>query len=103
MRTLRMRLLTTLAMVALVATACSSSPSPSAEPSSTAPVAEPSFTAPSESEPVHEEEPTIAFTAASATITVDGDSSDWSAIEGATVNMEQLRLENLTPEGAAEI
>ena len=103
MRTWRMRLLTTLAMTALVATACTSSPSPSAEPSSTAPVAEPSFTAPSESEPGHGEEPMIAFTAASATITVDGDTSDWSAIEGATVMVEQIRLDNLDPSVASEI
>ena len=45
----------------------------------------------------------IAFEAASATITVDGDASDWSAIEGATVNLEQIRLENLDPSQAAEI
>ncbi|MDH4335440.1 MAG: ethylbenzene dehydrogenase-related protein [Chloroflexota bacterium] len=45
----------------------------------------------------------ITFTAASATITVDGDASDWSAIEGATVNLEQLRLAGLNPSDAAEI
>ena len=39
----------------------------------------------------------IVFDAASATITVDGDSSDWDGIEGATVPMEQIRLENLDP------
>lgn len=103
MRTWRTRLLTTLAMTALVATACTSSPSASAEPSATEPLAEPSFTAPSESEPGHGEEPMIAFTAASATITVDGDTSDWSAIEGATVMVEQIRLDNLDPSVASEI
>ena len=103
MRTWRMRLLTTLAMTALVATACTSSPSASAEPSATEPLAGPSFTAPSESEPGHGEEPMIAFTAASATITVDGDISDWSAIEGATVMVEQIRLDNLDPSVASEI
>jgi hypothetical protein len=90
-------------MTALVATACTSSPSASAEPSATEPLAGPSFTAPSESEPGHGEEPMIAFTAASATITVDGDISDWSAIEGATVMVEQIRLDNLDPSVASEI
>jgi len=45
----------------------------------------------------------IAITAAAATITVDGDVSDWSAVEGTPVNLEQIRLANLTPEQAAEI
>jgi hypothetical protein len=45
----------------------------------------------------------IAFTAASATITVDGDTSDWNAIEGATVMVEQIRLDNLDPSVASEI
>ena len=101
MRTLKIRLLTTLATAALVATACTSSPS--AEPSSSEPLAEPSFTEPSASEPGHDGEPTIAFTAASATITVDGDTADWSAIEGATVMLEQIRLDNLDPSIASEI
>jgi len=105
MPSLRIRLIAGLAAAALVAAACSStSPSPTAEPSS---MAEPSFNPvsvePSASASIHEDEPAIFFTAASATITVDGDSSDWSAIEGATLNMEQLRLENLPPEVAAEI
>ncbi len=34
----------------------------------------------------------IAFDAASATITVDGDSSDWDAIEGVTVPLEQIEI-----------
>ena len=45
----------------------------------------------------------IAITAASATITVDGDTSDWEAIEGTVVNLEQIRLADLDPEQAAEI
>ncbi len=106
MRTFRIRLLTTLAMAALVTAACSTTtPSPSAEPSSNEPTVEPSFTVPTNapSESPHDGEPMIAFTAASATITVDGDSSDWSAIEGATVTLEQIRLDNLDPSVAAEI
>lgn len=45
----------------------------------------------------------IAFEAAAATIVVDGDTSDWDAIDGATVTLEQLRLENIEPSLAAEI
>ena len=45
----------------------------------------------------------IAITAASATITVDGDTSDWEAIEATVVNLEQIRLADLDPEQAAEI
>ena len=45
----------------------------------------------------------IAITAASATIAVDGDTSDWEAIEGTVVNLEQIRLADLDPEQAAEI
>lgn len=105
MSTFRIRLLAALAMAALVATACTSTtPSPSGEPSSAGPTAGPSFAeASATAEPGGSEEPAIAFTAASATITVDGDTSDWSDIEGATVNLEQIRLENLPPEVAAEI
>ncbi len=45
----------------------------------------------------------IAITATAATITVDGDVADWSAIPGTTVNLEQIRLDGLDPEQAAEI
>jgi hypothetical protein len=34
----------------------------------------------------------IAFNAASATITVDGDNSDWASIQGVTVPMEQIEI-----------
>jgi hypothetical protein len=104
MGTIRTRLLATLAVAALAATACTSTtPSPS-EPLSAGPSAGPSFAeASATAEPGHSEEPAIAFTAASATITVDGDASDWSDIDGATVNLEQIRLENLPPAVAAEI
>ncbi len=36
-------------------------------------------------------------------IAIDGDVSDWSAIKGATVKLEQIRLGNLPPSQAAEI
>jgi len=45
----------------------------------------------------------IAFEAAAATIAVDGDATDWAAIEGATITLEQLRLEGIDPSQAAEI
>lgn len=102
MRTLRIGLLATLAVVALVAAACTStSPSPSVEPSSNAPTVEPSSV--ESNAPSASAVPAIAFAAPSATITVDGDTSDWSAIEGATVTLEQIRLDNLDPAAAAEI
>ncbi|HKZ75461.1 MAG TPA: ethylbenzene dehydrogenase-related protein [Actinomycetota bacterium] len=105
MSTIRIRLLASLALAALVVTACTgTAPSPSGEPSSAEPTPGPSFAEASATEPPgHGEEPMIAFTAASATMTVDGDASDWSEIEGATVNLEQIRLENLPPAVAAEI
>ncbi len=40
---------------------------------------------------------TISIAATAATITVDGDTSDWSGIEGVTVSIEQLRLDDLDP------
>jgi hypothetical protein len=106
MGTVRIRLLATLALAALVATACTSTtPSASAGPSAGPSFAEASTTEGTghSEEPGHGDEPMIAFTAASATITVDGDTSDWSDIEGATVNLEQIRLENLPPAVAAEM
>ena len=39
----------------------------------------------------------IAVDAATATITVDGDDSDWSSIEGATVPLEQIDIDKLDP------
>ena len=39
----------------------------------------------------------LSFVATSATITVDGDTADWSGIAGVTVPMEQIRLDGLDP------
>ena len=39
----------------------------------------------------------LSFAASSATITVDGDTADWSGIDGVTVPMEQIRIEGLDP------
>ena len=87
MGTLRTRLLTALAVAGLILTTgtTTTAQDPSAEPSPGEQVA------------------TIAFEAASATIAVDGDATDWAAIEGATITLEQLRMENLEPSEAAEI
>ena len=83
MRTRRSRLLTAFAVTGLLATsaigASAQDPSPSGAPAG------------------------IAITAAPATITVDGDVADWSTIEATTVNLEQIRLDGLDPEQAAEI
>jgi len=108
METVRTRLLTTLAAAVLVVAACAGTPTPTAAPTAAptvAPTAAPTVapTAASTVAPSHEPGDVIAFDAATATITVDGDSSDWSAIEGATVNLEQIRLDNLDPSVAAEI
>lgn len=84
----RSRLLTALAVTALAGagTAGAAAQDPSAAPASGVP-------GPA----------AIGITAAAATIAVDGDVADWAAIQGATVNLEQIRLANLDPEQAAEI
>ena len=102
MGTLRTRLLAGIAIAGLAAAACTAAatPTPTEAPTvAPTPVPSPSA-APEEHEPGGD---VIAFEAASATIAVDGDTSDWSAIEGAMVKLEQIRLENLDPSQAAEI
>jgi len=107
MDTLRTRLLTALAITGLVVTACSgaATPAPTDAPTDapTSPPTAAPTTMPSMSEEPGHDEGEIVFDAAFATITVDGDDSDWSAIEGATVTLEQIRLEDLPPAVAAEI
>lgn len=77
-------LLAVLAVIALTASACGgeeeSPPTPTA--------AQPTVGAPGGK---------IAFTAASATITVDGDTSDGSGIPAVTVPMEQIRMDEIDP------
>jgi len=111
METVRTRLLTALAAAGLIAAACAGgvtitpAPTPAPTPPPTAPptpAATPAPT-PTASEPMDHEGEVIAFDAASATITVDGDNADWSAVEGATITLEQLRLEGIDPSQAAEI
>jgi len=103
---LRTRLLTALAVTGLVVAACTSTATPTPAPTETptaTPTPVPTATATPAPSPSHEPGGAIVFDAASATITVDGDASDWSAIEGATIKLEQLRLENIDPAQAAEI
>ena len=45
----------------------------------------------------------IAIDAAAASISVDGDASDWAAIAPTTITLEQIRLDGLPPEQAEEI
>jgi hypothetical protein len=105
MGTLRTRLLAGIAFAGLVAGACTGAATPTpTEAPTTAPTEAPTAAPTEASSPSQEPGGAkIAFEAASATITVDGDDSDWSAIEGATVNLEQLRLANLPSAVAAEI
>jgi ABC-type glycerol-3-phosphate transport system substrate-binding protein len=86
MSEIRTRLTVAFAIAALVTAACgtaaTTAPIGAATPS---PAAGESATAPPQGN-------AIAFEAASATIKVDGANTDWSAINGATVPLEQLRL-----------
>lgn len=85
-------LLVALAVVAVAAVACGddgeeeASPAPEATPTVEQPTPEPT-PEPQDTPPAAGE---IAFDAASATVTVDGDNSDWAGIEGATVPMRQF-------------
>lgn len=97
---MRKRLFTMLAAATsaiLIAAACggdddeeaTSTPEPTA-----APTAEP--TEADEEEEDHETSD-IMFEAASATITVDGDDSDWADIEAVTVPLEQIDVDKIPP------
>jgi len=105
MGTLRTRLLAGIAIAGLAAAACTAAATPTpTEAPTAAPTQAPTAAPTPMPSPSHEPGgDVIAFEAASATIAVDGDTSDWSAIEGATVKLEQIRLANLPPAQAAEI
>ena len=89
-------LLVAASLLALAAAACSGGDDDDPDPTATgAPVATdvPQPTtgpAPTTSPDISGAE--IAFDAASATITLDGNSTDWDAIEGATVTLKQFEL-----------
>jgi len=101
MRTVPTRIAAAFAIAALVVGACGAAASPTPPPT---PTIAPTVAATADAGP--SDPPAgngIAFDATTATIAVDGSDADWSAIEGATVTLEQLRLENLEPAEAAEI
>jgi len=87
---------TVLAIVAL-AMACGgddkkeSTPSPAAEASPT----EAAEVTPTEAGGVEISD--IAVDAATATITVDGDDSDWDSVEGSTIPLKQINVDELDP------
>ena len=54
-------------------------------------------------EPVATSTPGITFDAATAAITVDGDDADWSAVEGVTVPLKQIDIDELDPAQWAEL
>ncbi len=97
--------LAVLAVVALAAVACggddSDDETPTQGPSVTIQITQgtetPQATDTAPPSDVPGDGDSLSFLAASATITVDGDTSDWSAIDGVTVPMEQIRLDGLDP------
>jgi phage baseplate assembly protein gpV len=67
---------------------------PTSEPAVTVEAQE-TPTQPADDDHAHDDGEEISFDAASATITVDGDNSDWAGIEGTTIPLEQIEI----PEG----
>ncbi len=91
-------LLLAASVLAFGAAACGGDDDDDADPTATSETAatdvpEPTTGAEPTADDDHEGD--IAFDASSATITVDGDSADWAAIEGATVPLVQIEI----PEG----
>lgn len=88
-------LLTLLGLVALAMVACGDDDddkaTPTQEPAATVeqPTAEPTV---EPQETPHEAEGEITLGAALATITVDGDDSDWAGVEGVSVMLEQIEI-----------
>src|SRR3990172_9223822 len=97
MRRAALILLVTAAAIMALAMACGggdkkeSTPSPEAEASPTAAAVTPT------TEAGHVEISDIVVDAASATITVDGDDSDWDSIEGATIPLKQIDVDEWDP------
>ena len=93
-RSVMILLVTAVAIMAL-AMACGggdkkeSTPSPEAETSPTA--------APTPTEAGGVEISDIAVDVGSATMTVDGDNSDWDSIEGSTIPLKQINVDELDP------
>ena len=96
MRRIVLILLVTAAATMALAIACGGgdeqepTPSPTA---TTAPTTAPTVTPTPHAEDISD----IIFDAETATITVDGDVSDWASIEGVTVPLEQIDIDKLDP------
>src|SRR3990172_12965158 len=72
------------------------------EPTTAAPTEAPQATAAATTDA--SEGPAAAkFNAAEATITVDGDNADWAAIEGATIPLKQIDIDELDPAQVADL
>ncbi len=85
-----------LAMIALAGAACGDDDGDTEPTATPRPVAtDPPPPPPTATVPANAHTGDIAFDAASATITVDGDASDWDGITGVTVELEQIEI----PEG----
>jgi hypothetical protein len=88
-------LLTLLALFALAVAACDDDDddkaTPTQEPTEMADQPTPGTTVEPQDTP-DEADGDITLDAASATITVDGDSSDWAGIDGVTVELEQIEI-----------
>ena len=63
---------------------------PTVAPTAT-PTAAPAPTATTSVEEHEQEGEEVSFTAAAASITVDGDTSDWDAVRGASINLQQIK------------
>jgi len=91
-------LLVTAAATMALAMACGGGDKKEAKPSpeaTTAPTTAPTATETTGDE--HVEISDIALDVAQATITVDGDDSDWADVEGATIPLKQIDIDELDP------
>jgi len=101
MKTPILALLMAIASAMVIVAACggdddeeaTSTPAATAAPTDASPTKEPGAIA----------TPGITFEAATATITVDGDDADWADIEGVTVPLKQIELDELDPAQVADL
>src|SRR3970040_334005 len=84
-----------LAGLTLLTAACGGDDEQEPTPSPEATAAPPAAPTPTEAGGVEISD--IVVDAASATITVDGDDSDWASIEGATIPLKQTDVDELDP------
>ncbi len=98
-------MLVTAMSVALFAVACGGDDDDEATstPAATAAATSAPATASPTEKPAASATPGITFEAETAAITVDGDDADWSAIEGVTVPLKQINIDELDPAQWAEL